>query len=91
VATALEKPTFLQPVTVTIHYSDRRANTLLDESSYQLMMAVNDRWQTLPDEGQAGQVERNIAENSLTVTLRATGQYALFGTGHSAYLPLVAQ
>jgi hypothetical protein len=91
VATALEKPAFRQPVTFTIHYSDRGANALLDESSYQLMMAVNDRWQPLPDEGQAGQVERSSAENALTVTLRATGQYALFGTGHSAYLPLVAQ
>lgn len=90
-ATQVEKLTFEQPVTVTIHYSDQGANALLDESSYQLMLEVNSKWQPLPDAEQAQGIVRKLAGNSLAVSVRATGRYALFGKTHSTYLPLVAQ
>ncbi len=97
VGTQIQRPTFAQPVTITIHYSDQGPNGLLAEESYQLMQDVAGRWQALPLEKQVNvnrnvnRAARNPAENTFAIAMHAPGRYALFGKAHAAYLPWITQ
>lgn len=83
---------FHQSVTVTIGYSDADLRLVSDESNLALWLWNGEKWQDAAQScSPASSYVRDLAQNTLSIPVCASGRFALVGPTHPVFLPLLTR
>ena len=82
---------FLEPVSVTVHYSTQDVSVISETQSLDLWHWVEGRWQPAAHSCLvADGTHHNLDERIISTPICTIGQYALFGPTYQVFIPVVS-
>jgi hypothetical protein len=88
--TPLPELTFLQPLTVTIHYADATIGVIADETALELQWRQENTWlPAVTTCDPPSTVYHDLANNLIQMPICRTGRFAIFGPTNQTFLPLL--